>query len=436
MASTSDESSTDHVEPSPTVAVVGLGYIGLPTALLLAREQSVVGVDIDEEKVADIRAGRLPFEEPGLDRLFEDVRDRFTVQTDVPDTVDTYLVAVPTPLDELTDVANLTYVRAATETVAEALDPGDLVVLESTVPPGTSKQLVQPILESKGPDEDVRYAYCPERASPGDTLQEMVHNDRVVGCADDATEDRIEDLYGFVEGDLFLTVPTEAELVKLIENTFRDVNIALANEFALLAEEYGVNVHEATRLANEHPRVNVHRPGPGVGGHCLPIDPQFLTQSSTASQLVSVARDINDSMPVHTLHLVRSLLSDTVVFEDDTLPQVALLGVAYKGNIDDTRQTPALKLVRLAKNEGYDVRVADPHVESFEVPLSPMADAADGSDCLVVVTDHDEYTELDPEEIGASMRHRNVVDTRGLLDADRWEDAGFTVRRLGDGRRE
>jgi UDP-N-acetyl-D-mannosaminuronic acid dehydrogenase len=416
-----------------TVSVVGLGYIGLPTALLLARTREVVGVDIDEDVVAALNDGELPFEEPGLDDLFAEVESNVSAQTTVPADADAYLVATPTPLDEVTEVANLRYVGAAAESVAAKLDPGDLVVLESTVPPGTSERLVLPILERDGPDEGgVHYAHCPERASPGATLEEMVHNDRLVGGVDDASRQRTVDLYEFAEGEIHSTNPTTAEFVKLMENTYRDVNIALANEFAMLGEEYAVDTRRAIELANEHPRVDVHSPGPGVGGHCLPIDPQFLTQSTTDSRLISVARDINESMAVHTLRHVRRLV-DRVAHA-----RVTVLGVAYKGNVDDTRETPALRLLRLAENEGFDVCASDPRVadSDFEYPLDSLDAAVADSDCLVVVTDHAEYTDLDPEALAAQMRQPAVVDTRGILDTDRWLNAGFAVSRLGDGRRQ
>ncbi|SEP29132.1 UDP-N-acetyl-D-mannosaminuronic acid dehydrogenase [Halogranum amylolyticum] len=414
-----------------TVSVVGLGYIGLPTALLLARTRDVVGVDIDEDVVATLNDGGLPFEEPGLAELFAEVAENFSAQTTVPEDAEAYLVATPTPLDEVTEVANLRYVGAAAESVAAKLDPGDLVVLESTVPPGTSERLVLPILDRDGPDEGgVRYAHCPERASPGATLDEMVHNDRLVGGVDTESRERTVDLYDFAEGAIHPTDPTTAEFVKLMENTYRDVNIALANEFAMLGEEYAVDTRHAIELANEHPRVDVHSPGPGVGGHCLPIDPQFLTQSTTDSRLISVARDINESMAVHTLRHVRRLV-DTVAHA-----QVTVLGVAYKGNVDDTRETPALRLLRLAENEGFDVRASDPRVDDkdFTYPLSDLDAAVADSDCLVVVTDHAEFTDLDPSRLAAQMRQPAVVDTRGILDPERWRNAGFTLSRLGDGR--
>jgi len=424
-----------------TVCVVGLGYIGLPTALLLARTREVVGVDVDADRVATLREGTLPFEEPGLADLFASVRDRFTARTTIPDPsseasgdapdADTYLIATPTPLDDVTEVPNLEYVRTALRSVAEVLAPGDMVVLESTVPPGTTDRLVVPILERSdaGPDQ-FDYAYCPERALPGNTVNEMVHNDRVVGGIDEASRARVEDLYGFVEGSVYATDPMSAEFVKLIENTYRDANIALANELGKLAEQFGIDGRAAIELANEHPRVDILSPGPGVGGHCLPIDSQFLIQISENSRLISLAREINDTMPVHVLRLLR----DQVATRPDTT--ITVLGVAYKGGVDDTRGTPARRFLRLVENEGYDVRVHDPRVETFEYPLDDLGVAVEGSDCLVILTDHPEYGNLEPESLASSMRRANVLDTRGIIDCEAWAAAGFTVRRLADGGHE
>ncbi|WP_318568647.1 nucleotide sugar dehydrogenase [Salinigranum marinum] len=419
-----------------TLYVVGLGYIGLPTALLAARDRRVVGVDIDTRKVETLNDGALPFEEPGLGDLFEETRDNFSARTSLPDTApaseggDTYLIATPTPLEEQTRVADLRHVRAAVEDVASVLRPGDTVVLESTVPPGTSARLVGPLLQESGLESDeFGYAYCPERAIPGNTLYEMTHNDRVVGTENPMSTDTVFDLYSFVEGEIRVTDPTTAEFVKLAENTHRDVNIAIANEFATLAEQYGIDGRRAIELANQHPRVDILNPGPGVGGHCLPIDPNFLTQQSTQARLIVAARDINDSMTSHSLGLVRGLVSEV------TRPRITVLGVAYKGNVDDTRRTPAHRFCLLAENEGYDIRLHDPHAEEFSRPLSEFDQAVAGSDCLVILTDHDEYLTLDPDSLVSRMRHANIVDTRGLIDDSRWDESGFSVHVLGDGSR-
>jgi UDP-N-acetyl-D-mannosaminuronic acid dehydrogenase len=410
------------------VCVLGLGEIGLPTALLFAQSHEVVGVDIDPERVEALREGRLPFEEPGLRDLFESA-EAFTVRTDaVP--ADAYVVVTPTPMDRTVQVADLTHVRAAAESVSTVLSAGELVVLESTVPPGTSERTVVPTLERGGLDRSAfSFAYCPERAIPGNTVAEMRHNDRVVGGLDSASARRARDLYGaFVRGDVHLTDARTAEFVKLVENTYRDVNIALANEFALIGEELGLDAREAIRLANRHPRVDVLSPGPGVGGHCITIDPQFLAQSATHDRLVSLAREINDSMAGHVLRTVRE------VVDAPTGATLTVLGAAYKGDVGDTRETPARAFCQLAENAGHEVRVYDPHVEEFEFELRDLGPAVEGSDCAVVVTDHSAFADLDPGEFADRMATRNAVDSRAILDRPRWEDAGFDVRVLGDGR--
>jgi UDP-N-acetyl-D-mannosaminuronic acid dehydrogenase len=406
------------------VAVVGLGHIGLPTALLLAREHEVVGVDVDESKVAALESGTVPLDEPGLAELYDEVGANLSVRTDIVP-ADAYVITVPTPLDRRENVADLQYVRAAVESVAEVASAGETVVLESTVPPGTSERLVVPILADA--DERIGYAHCPERAIPENTLHEMTHNDRVVGADSPATADRVRALYeSFSEGTVHTTDPTTAEFVKLAENTSRDVGIALANEFAKLAEGVGVDVHEAIDLANHHPRVEILNPGPGVGGHCITTDPWFLTGTGHDPRLVPLARDINDGMPDHVLGLVRGLVGGT------RRPQVAVLGVAYKGNVGDTRETPAGRFIRRAKNEGFDVAVHDPHVESYQEPLVDRVTALDGADCAVVITDHDEFRELGPAAF-EGMKSRNVVDSRNVLDHDALREAGFEVAVLGDG---
>ncbi|WP_292392356.1 nucleotide sugar dehydrogenase [Methanoculleus sp. UBA303] len=409
------------------ICVLGLGYIGLPTALLFAAHGAdVVGIDVKQSVVDCLNHGNLPFREPGIEDLYREAKERFVARTE-PEAADVFLIAVPTPLDPATKVSDLSYVKKAAGSIAPHLSEGDLVILESTVPPGTSERVVIPRLEKSGVAVgDFLYAHCPERAIPGRTLHEMTENSRIIGGYDRESTDRATSIYQtFVRGQIYQTDTRTAEFVKLMENTCRDVNIALANEFAQLAEECGINVWEAITLANKHPRVSILNPGPGVGGHCIAIDPWFLTENSTRCRMVSTAREVNDSMPNYVLHIARNLLAGA---RD---PTISIFGVAYKGNIGDIRESPAFKFIQLAENEGYAVRCHDPYVEKFPYPLVDMADAATGSDCIVVLTDHDCFRAIDPA--GLRMRSKFVIDARNILDHEKWTSHGFAVRVLGDG---
>lgn len=406
------------------ICVLGLGYMGIPTSLLLAKEHTVIGVDIKESVVQQLNKGIVPFDEPGLKELMKKNKDRFIAKTEV-ESADVFIISVPTPLEPAMKIADLQYVRAAAEMIYPYLSDGNLVILESTVPPGTTDRLVLPILK-KGHTSSFFVAHCPERAIPGNTLHEMIYNDRIIGGINHRSSELTKELYScFVKGNMFLTDTTTAEFVKLMENTFRDVNIALANEFAQIAEESKINAWEAIGLANKHPRVNILDPGPGVGGHCIAIDPWFLAEHSKSFRLISLARQINDSMPNYVLHAVRDLVQDV------NNPVITVLGVAYKADVDDARETPALKFIKLAENEGFQVKVHDPLVESFPYPLLDFEDAVKDSDCLVLITNHAVFRDMNPQIIGEMMHQKNIVDTRNILSLDGWVSAGFSVKLLG-----
>lgn len=412
---------------SKRITVLGLGYIGLPTALLFASAGNrVFGVDINREVVDSLNRGRMHIEEPGLEELFQKAQGNFSADTKVGES-DVFLVAVPTPLKRSIHVSDLAYVRNAFEMIWPHLKKGNLVILESTVTPGASEKLAIPILEKSGlAAGEFLYAHCPERAIPGKTIEEMVQNDRIIGGFNTESAEKTKSLYAsYVKGKIYTSDIRTAEFAKLIENTYRDVNIALANELAQIAEAAGINVWEAIALANRHPRVNILNPGPGVGGHCIAVDPWFLTENSSRWGIIQLARDINDAMPNHVLQAVRSLLKGV---KD---PLITIVGVAYKGNVDDTRETPALKFIKLAENEGYTVKCHDPHIREFDYPCLPLEEAASGSDCIVIITDHDEFRTINPAYL--PVRRKNVVDTRNLLDRTAWMNAGFEVKTLGNG---
>jgi len=307
------------------------------------------------------------------------------------------------------------------------LSEGDLVILESTVPPATSRNLILPILERYNGESDFYLAHSPERAIPGKTIEEMRNNSRIIGGLDEKSVKLAKSVYSsFVEGEIHLTDIKTAEMVKLMENTFRDVNIALANEFAQIGEEIGIDAWEAIDLANEHPRVDILNPGPGVGGHCISVDPWFLSSNSTSSKMISLAREINDSIPNFVIKKAREMIKDI----DE--PLITIFGVAYKGDVDDTRETPAKKIIKLAENEGFEVRCYDPHVNNFEYELHSMEEAVKDSDCIIVVTNHKCFTEIKPEEIRELMNNKNILDTRDILDHKSWMNNGYNVSVIGN----
>ena len=405
------------------ICVIGLGYIGLPTACLFANAgYGVVGVDVNHDTIEKLNHRELPFKEKGLEALFESALTNMRFKNEVEE-ADVFLIAVPTPLDKEAKMADLRFVREATESISNYVTEANLVILESTVPPGTCERLILPMLKNKA-----HLVHCPERAIPGNTIHEMIFNNRIIGSNENESGEQAKEIYSsFVKGNIYLTNLRTAEMVKVMENTFRDINIALANEFAQIAEESGVNIWEAIELANKHPRVNILKPGPGVGGHCIAIDPWFLVENSVRSRIVNLAREINESMPRHLLRLVKEIGIGTP-------GTITVLGVAYKSEVDDTRETPALKFIKLAENEGYEVKVHDPYVKEFEYEILGLEEAVKDSDCIVVITDHSKFKEIEPEEISKLMRRKNVVDSRNILERERWTEAGFKVKILGDGR--
>ncbi len=417
-------------EKMTNICVLGMGYIGLPTALLFANnDHEVVGVDVNHRVIETLKNETMPFEEEGFQEMLDNTikSGSFRPETKVED-ADVFLVAVPTPFDTDLRMADLKYVISACGMITPNLRKGNLVIIESTIPPKTCEKQVTPILEESGlkvPD-DISLSHCPERAIPGNTLHEMVNNDRVIGGIDDRSTYLTAQLYSsFVKGNLHLTNSTTAEMIKLMENTFRDVNIALANELTQIADDYDVNVWEAIEVANKHPRVNIHTPGPGVGGHCIAIDPWFLTETTNKASLILTSRQINDSMPKYVLQQVKSMLNDV------EKPTITVFGVAYKGDIGDTRATPALKFIKLAEKEGYRIKIYDPFVGEFDYPVLGLEDAVEESDCIVVLTDHSVFKEMNPGEFCGEMRRLNVFDARNVINLSFWMKCGYKTRIIG-----
>lgn len=419
------------------VCVIGLGYIGLPTACLIAKAgHRVWGADKNAGVIEGLKAGRLHIvNEKGLAELVGEavVSGRLRFSTS-PAGADVFVIAAPTPLvrlerpSEETGLAGLgdfSYVAAAAESIIPFLAAGNLVVLESTVGPGCTQELLKPLLERSGLrcGVDFHLAHAPERVLPGNILHELVHNDRIVGGVDRQSAEMARDFYAsFVEGAIVVTDARTAETVKLMENTFRDVNIALANEFALICEKLGVDVWEAISIANRHPRVRILNPGPGVGGHCLAIDPYFLAEKAPSlSPLIRQARKVNEGMPVHTADLFFGLTRGRDV------RKVAVLGASYKADVGDERESPALQVAELLGKGGAPVVVHDPFVEDYAGPLD---DVLRDADCIVLLTDHTVYRELVPDDVARLVRAKLILDTRDVFGGE-WEKAGFVVARLG-----
>ncbi|MBR1280042.1 non-hydrolyzing UDP-N-acetylglucosamine 2-epimerase [Bradyrhizobium sp. AUGA SZCCT0283] len=375
-----------HVRPVPqtqdTVCVVGLGYMGLPTSLLLAKAGvRVTGFDLREKKVIEINSGRCPFEEHGISELLTAAlkTGNFKAQTK-PATADVFVVAVPTPHDN--KKCDLSFVVSAVNSLLPVMKNGNLLIIESTIKPKTCEDVVLPILQSK--NLKVEVAHCPERAIPGNTLHEIVHNDRIIGATSPEAAQRAARLYStFTKGASHQTNLVTAECVKLMENTFRDVNIALANEFSLIADKFRFSVSAAIKLANKHPRVNILQPGIGVGGHCIAVDPWFLTEDIGELNLIRTARTLNDEMPKHTVGRIQNKISPAV-------KKIGILGVSYKPDVDDARETPALAVAKLLSKK-YKIRCHDPFVKDWDLQLFPIEEVDGWADVLVILSNHKAY---------------------------------------------
>ena len=426
------------------ICVLGLGYIGLPTAATFATHGlEVVGVDVNPRVVETLRSGQIHIQESGLQAVVELAigSGKLTVSLQ-PEAADAFLIAVPTPfmVDQYGEYQGRKYRQAdmrAVISAAEALVPylqrGNLVVIESTSPPRTTVDLVRPILEKSGliAGTDFYLCYSPERVLPGQIMRELVENARVVGGVTPESAQAGRDLYAtFVKGNIVETDATTAEMVKLMENTTRDVNIAIANEFARLAEKFGVDVWEAIRLANLHPRINILSPGPGVGGHCISVDPWFFVETAPElATLIYQARQVNDEQPHFVVEKLRQIMGSLHG------KKIAAFGAAYKPNVDDLRESPATEVVHLLEQHGARVKVWEPfkpnaEIEALEMTTSLEA-AIDGADVMLLLVKHTEFTRLDPAEMAAKTTARIVLDCVNGWDARLWEKAGFRVYRLG-----
>lgn len=414
-----------------TISVIGLGYIGLPTAAAFAsRQKRVVGVDINQHAVDTINRGQIHIVEPELDRVVKAaVEGGYLHASTTLVEADAYLIAVPTPFkgDHEPDMA---YVEAAAKSIAPVLKKGVLVILESTSPVGATEQMAQWLADLRpdltfpqqaGEQADINVAYCPERVLPGQVMVELIKNDRVIGGMTPVCSARASELYKiFLEGECVVTNARTAEMCKLTENSFRDVNIAFANELSLICADQGINVWELIRLANRHPRVNILQPGPGVGGHCIAVDPWFIVaQNPQQARLIRTAREVNDSKPHWVLNQVKTTVADCLTANDKRASEIkiACFGLAFKPNIDDLRESPAMEIAHsIAQWHSGETLVVEPNIHQLPKKLADSCrlvelDAALAeADVLVMLVDHREFNAI----AGEHVTQQYVIDTKGV----------------------
>jgi UDP-N-acetyl-D-mannosaminuronic acid dehydrogenase len=411
------------------ISVVGLGYVGLPTAALLAsRGMRVLGIDVDPRVVDGVNNGRIHIEEADLDAIVHvAVSKGMLVAATKPEPADIFMIAVPTPFHN--GEPDISYVERAARMIAPVLRSGNLVILESTSPVGTTEHLCRLLAEAR-PDLkfpitdsdrlEVSVAYCPERILPGRVLHELVNNDRVIGGLTERCTKRAIAFYRlFCEGECLPTTARTAELCKLMENAFRDVNIAFANELSLICDRFGINVWELVRLANRHPRVNILQPGPGVGGHCVAVDPWFIVSSAPdQARLIRTARDVNDSMPQVVLGKIRAFATE-LSSNGVPRPGIACLGLTFKPDVNDIRESPALAISEeITRWSDCDVFVAEPHLKELpgelagknHVIMTSAADAIARAEIVALLVNHRQFSHIER----SSLAGKKIVDTRGV----------------------
>jgi len=419
------------------ICILGLGYIGLPTASMFANAGlQVVGVDVNEDVVRTLQGGELHIHEPGLREAVRQAIEggALTFSSQAVE-ADAFIIAVPTPFYE-DKRADMRAVTRATEMILPVLRPGNLVVLESTSPPRTTLDLVAPILERSGlkAGSDFHLCYSPERVLPGQILRELVENARVIGGVNPASAEAGRSLYAaFVQGDILQTTATTAEMVKLMENTYRDVNIAIANEFARLADRFGVDVWEAISLSNRHPRVKILNPGPGVGGHCISVDPWFLVEAAPElTPLIRTARQVNDGQPHFVLEMIKKALG-----ADLHGKQIAVLGLSFKPDVDDLRESPAVEITHLLRDAGAVVTAYEPFKADFLIPgvecVGSLAEAVANAELILLLVGHNQFKQVRAQALSQLTPARLVVDTVNAWQPAAWREFGFRFIRLGVG---
>lgn len=399
------------------INVIGLGYIGLPTALMLASHGvKVVGTDYNAELVGKLQAGELTFEEKGLQELFNAAVQKGIQFCNKYQKTDTYIVSVPTPYDKKSKKVDACYVIAAVKSVMEVCPKGATVVIESTIPPGTIDKFIRPVIEANGfaIGEDIHVVHAPERIIPGNMVFELEHNSRTIGADDPVIGEKIKAVYSsFCKGDIVVTDIRTAEMTKVVENTFRDINIAFANELAKICRSDDMDVYEIIRIANMHPRVNILTPGPGVGGHCISVDPWFLVGDYPGlANIILAARKINDGMPRFVIHRISQIMKETGLTD---VRRVGLYGLTYKENVDDVRESPTLQMLERMEDglSGGLVQVYDPYVKKLIVPNqhTSFESFLEAVDMVVIMVGHDEI-----KQKMNMLSGKVVFDTRKISD--------------------
>ena len=399
------------------VNVIGLGYIGLPTALMLASHGiEVTGTDYNEKLVATLNRGVTTFKEEGLDQLLEAAVKAGISFTSEYQTTDVYIVSVPTPYDNVSKKVNAEYIKDAVKHIAAVCLKGAIIVIESTISPGTIDRQIRPILEKQGMviGEDIHLAHAPERIIPGNMIYELLYNNRTIGSDSQEVGERIRALYAsFCQGEIVITDIRTAEMTKVVENTFRDINIAYANELAKICRSDNMDVYEIIRIANKHPRVNILSPGPGVGGHCISVDPWFLVGDYPGlANIILAARKINDSMPEFVLERIHDIMKENNMTD---VSRVGFYGLTYKENVDDVRESPTLQILRIMERHlsGNLVKVYDPFVKEDLVPnqFHDLNQFLAEIDLIVLLVGHSEIVE-NIEQIKGKL----ILDTRNICD--------------------
>lgn len=398
------------------ICIIGQGYIGIPTAALFTKNNcKVIGVDINEKIVNDLNEGILHIEEPGIkESITEAISKGMYKASTTPREADVFIITVPTPYNMENYSCDLSYVLSACNSIVKYLKPNNIVIIESTIAPMSTDDYIKPIFEKAGftIGEDLYLAHCPERVLPGQIMKELVHNDRIIGGITPKCSEKAKNIYKtFVKGNLMKTEAKTAELSKCMENTFRDVNIALANELSKICEKIGVNVLDVIEMANKHPRVNIHSPGPGVGGHCLAIDPYFIyAKAPETAKIIKLARDTNNSMPEFVVDKTKEIIKNHT---KEYKPKIAILGVSYKGNTGDTRESPAFEIISKLNQFGFELSIHDPHLDNEEY-LS-LEETLNNASMTLILADHNEFKELDMDLLNKNMKNKIIFDTKNII---------------------